>query len=71
MYKPVKLSPVATKDLSAMPNQRKKGKKQVHAYLEVSDFEAVKALIASGKVKDMTDFIKQALDHAYKTRGAK
>lgn len=54
-----------------MPNQRKKGKKQVHAYLEVSDFEAVKALIASGKVKDMTDFIKQALDHAYKTGGSK
>lgn len=54
-----------------MANQRKPGKKQVSVWLTEQERNTLKALIATGTVKDASDFFKQSINEEAQRKGIK
>lgn len=54
-----------------MANQRKANKTRVAVWLTPEEREALQSLVKDGTVRDMSDFIKQAINEEAKRKGLK
>jgi len=52
-----------------MPNQRDSEKKRIAVWLTPKQRKALQVLIDEGVVKDMSDFVKKAIQNEAKMRG--
>lgn len=54
-----------------MPNQRKKGKTRIAVWLTKTQRIAIEQVVQSGVVKDMSDFVIQAIKAEQQRQGGK